>query len=239
MFLKKKISLILPVYNEEENILQSIKEIESLNLIDEIIAIDNNSNDKSEKLIKQTSAKYFLEKKQGYGAAICCGLNNSTGDLIVTYEPDNSFDFNDIPKLLRYSDQFDCVFGTRTNKEYIGENAKMNFVLRYGNILVGKMISTLFLCKKFTDVGCTLKVISRKFYEMIKNNLLVTGPENSPEIMINLIINKAKIIEVPVVYKERIGKSKITKNFYATAIVALKMIILIIKLRFKYILKKN
>ena len=66
MFLKKKISLILPVYNEEENILQSIKEIESLNLIDEIIAIDNNSNDKSEKLIKQTSAKYFLEKKQGY-----------------------------------------------------------------------------------------------------------------------------------------------------------------------------
>jgi hypothetical protein len=65
------------------------------------------------------------------------------------------------------------------------------------------------------------------------------GPENSPEIMINLIINKAKIIEVPVIYKERIGKSKITKNFYATAIVALKMIILIIKLRFKYLLKKN
>ena len=96
MFKNKKISLILPVYNEAQNIIRSIKEIESLNLIDEIIAVDNNSDDKSEILIKKTKAKYFLEKKQGYGAAICCGLKNSTGDFIITYEPDNSFDFNDI-----------------------------------------------------------------------------------------------------------------------------------------------
>lgn len=239
MFKNKKISLILPVYNEAENIIRSIKEIESLNIIDEIIAINNNSNDKSEILIKKTNAKYFLEKKQGYGAAICCGLKKSTGDYIVTYEPDNSFDYNDIPKLLRYTDEFDCIFGTRTNKKYIKNNAKMNFGLRYGNIIVAKMLSLLFSPINFTDVGCTLKVISRKFYEIIKNNLTVAGPENSPEIMINLIINKAKIIEVPVIYKERIGKSKITKNFYATAIVALKMIILIIKLRLKYLLNKN
>jgi glycosyltransferase involved in cell wall biosynthesis len=238
MFKNKKISLILPVYNEAQNIIRSIKEIESLNLIDEIIAVDNNSDDKSEILIKKTKAKYFLEKKQGYGAAICCGLKNSTGDFIITYEPDNSFDFNDIPKLLRYTDEFDCVFGTRTNKKYIKKNAKMNFGLRHGNIIVAKMLSILFLNNNFTDVGCTSKVISRKFYEMIKNNLTVTGSENSPEIMINLIIKKAKIVEIPVTYKERIGKSKITKDFFATALVAFKMIILIIKLRIKYFIKK-
>ena len=238
MFKNKKISLILPVYNEAENIIRSIKEIESLNLIDEIIAVDNNSNDKSEILIKKTNAKYFLEKKQGYGAAICCGLKKSTGDYIVTYEPDNSFDYNDIPKLLRYTDEFDCIFGTRTNKKYIKNNAKMNFGLRYGNIIVAKMLSILFLNNNFTDVGCTFKVISRKFYEMIKNNLTVTGSENSPEIMINLIIKNAKIIEIPVIYKERIGKSKITKDFFATALVACKMIILIIKLRIRYFIKK-
>lgn len=237
MFFKKKISIILPVYNEEDNIFQSIKEIESLNIIDEIIAIDNNSSDQSEIFIKKTSAKYFLEKKQGYGAAICCGLKNSTGDLIVIYEPDNSFDFNDILKLLSYSNQYDCVFGTRTNNKYIEKNAKMNLSLRYGNILFAKIISILFSYKNLSDVGCTLKVISRKYYEMIKNNLVVTGSENSPEIMINLIIKKAKIIEIPVTYRERIGKSKITKNLFATGIVALKMIILIIKLRFKYFLK--
>ena len=65
MFKNKKISLILPVYNEAQNIIRSIKEIESLNLIDEIIAVDNNSDDKSEILIKKTKAKYFLEKKTG------------------------------------------------------------------------------------------------------------------------------------------------------------------------------
>ena len=51
--------------------------------------------------------------------------------------------------------------------------------------------------------------------------------------MINLVLQKLSIVETPVTYKERKGKSKITKNFFATAFLALKMINLIIFLRIK------
>ena len=58
------------------------------------------------------------------------------------------------------------------------------------------------------------------------------GSELQPEIMIHLIKNKNKIIEIPVHYLERKGKSKITYNFNSSLAVAIRMVILIITLRF-------
>ena len=233
MYKNKKISLILPSYNEEKGITKAINEFNETKIIDEIIAVDNNSTDQTALLIKKTNAKYFLERTQGYGSAIRRGLRESSGDLLVITEPDGSFTANDLQRMLSYTDQFDCVFGTRTSKDYIEEGAKMYFLLRIGNIVVAKLLSFLFPSNSFTDVGCTYKILSRKSYNLIEKKLKVIGSELSPEIMVQIILAKQSIKEIPVTYRERNGESKITKDFISTAILALRMIYLMIGLRIK------
>ena len=239
MYKNKKVSLIFPSYNEEEGISKAISEFQNTNFVDEIIAVDNNSTDRTAELIKKSDAKYVLEKIQGYGSAIRRGLRESTGELLVITEPDGSFTAQDLERMLHFTDNFDCVFGTRTSKAYIEEGVKMNFLLRLGNIVVAKLLSILYPSINFTDVGCTYKILSRKSYDKIENQLEVVGSELSPEIMVRIILAKQTIKEIPVTYKERSGESKITKDFISTAILAIKMIKLIVLIRVKSFFKSN
>ena len=233
MFNNKTFSLVFPVYNEEINIQKNIKLFYETGIFDEIIVVDNNSTDNSKNEIKKTNAKYVSETTQGYGAALRKGMKVSNGDYIVLCEPDSTFSSKDIFKFLAYIDDFECIFGTRTTKSLIHDGAKMQFYLRIGNIFVAKILEYIFMGPTLSDVGCTFKVISRKAYQKIENNLNVVGSEFQPELMINLILKKIRILEIPVNYLEREGKSKITYNFFSSLKLALKMIILIFKLRLK------
>jgi glycosyltransferase involved in cell wall biosynthesis len=235
MFNNKSISLVLPAFNEEIHIKKNIDLFNETKVFDEIIVVDNNSTDKTEIEIKKTSAKYIRETNQGYGAALRKGMQESKGDYIVLCEPDSTFTSKDIYKFLAYIDDFDCIFGTRTTKSLIQKGAKMQFYLRVGNIAVAKFLEYVFFGPTLSDVGCTYKMISRNSYEKIKNEFTVTGSEFQPELMIRLILKKERILEIPVNYLEREGKSKITYNFFSSFKLALKMIFLIISLRIKNI----
>ncbi len=233
MFKNKTFSLVFPAYNEENNIKKNIDSFFETGIFDEIIAVDNNSTDNTKNEIKKTKAKYINEVIQGYGAALKKGMQVSKGDYIVLCEPDSTFTSKDIYKFLAYIDDFECIFGTRTTKSLIHKGAKMQFYLRVGNILVAKILEYTFMGPTLSDVGCTYKVISRSAYEKIKNNLKVVGSEFQPELMINLILKKIRILEIPVNYLEREGKSKITYDFFSSLKLALKMIMLIFSLRLK------
>ena len=237
MYKNKTISLVLPAFNEQINIKKSIEEFLETGVFDEIIVIDNNSSDNTAEEIKKTSATYILEKKQGYGVAIRTGLKNCTGDYIVMCEPDGTFQANDIHKLLSYAEQFDCVFGTRTSKSAIAKDAKMQFYLRVGNILVAKFLSYLFFGPTLSDVGCTFKLISKNSYKQMENQLTVIGSELQPEIMVHAIKNGNSIIEIPVNYLARKGYSKITYNFSSALVLALKMLYLLVSLKFRFLFK--
>jgi len=228
----KLFTIILPTYNEEENIKNFINSLEKINIKKEIIAVDNNSTDNTAIEIKKTSAKYIFEKKQGYGYAIKAGLENASGDILITCEPDGTFDANDIYKFLPYLNKFNCVFGTRTSKSLIGKRAKMGNFLRLGNIFVAKLLEYLFNGPSLTDVGCTFKAISKNSYNEIKKKLKINDSSFQPELMINLINQKFSIVEIPVSYNARIGYSKITYNFISSFKLGMKMIFLILKMKF-------
>ena len=167
------IDLILPAYNEESSIRKCIEDFESLNLFNEIIAVDNNSSDNTAKEIKKTRAKYILETEQGYGSALIRGIKESSSDIIITCEPDLTFSHLDIYKFLVYLEDFDCVFGTRTSKSMIGVGSKMYSYLRYGNIFVAKLLEYLFLGPTLTDVGCTYKAFKNKSSNNNKTNSII------------------------------------------------------------------
>lgn len=233
MYLNRRVSVVFPAYNEEKNIKTAIEEFFLHPAVDEVIAVDNNSTDRTREEILKTRAKYVYEDRPGYGSALMRGMTEATGDLIVTVEPDGTFNAGDLDKLLIYSNDFDVVFGTRTSRALIWSGAYMPFWVRLGNWAVAKQMEYLFNGPSLTDVGCTYKLIKRNAYEQIRPRLTVTGSHFSPDFMVRVLEAKIPCVEIPIHYRARVGESKITGgNAPRTIRLGFRMIGFIFKQRF-------
>jgi len=236
MYKNKKVSVVIPTYNEARSIRNIIEGFFETGFVDEVIAVDNNALGNTAEEIKKTKAVYIKESKnQGYGFALMRGMLEVKGDLIVMCEADGTFRPVDIEKLLSYSQDFDVVFGTRTSRAAIWSGAFMPFSVRFANWLWAKFIEVLFNGPVLTDVGCTYKLISRKSLEKIKPLFPISKGDGrfSPELMIWLLRQDLNIIEVPVIFKERVGESSYTGNIWKAAKLGFRMLPLIIKYKFK------
>ena len=235
----KKISLILPTYNELDSIKKVINKFSGLKIFFEIIVINNNASIGTSDEIAQTDAVEIHEKKQGYGSAILRGFYESKGDLIVVCEPDDTFVEEDIYKLLAYSDSFDVVYGSRTMNDMIWDGANMGWFLRFGNWSVAKLLQILFNTCSLTDVGCTYRLVKRSSMLKILKKSKVLSNFFGPEMMLISILLNLKIIQIPINYRERVGISSVTGSFKKAFILGLQMILLILKFRIMTVINKN
>ena len=235
----KKISLILPTYNERDSIKKVINKFSSLKIFFEIIVINNNASIGTSDEIAQTNAVEIHEKKQGYGSAILRGFYESKGDLIVVCEPDDTFVEEDIYKLLAYSDSFDVVYGSRTMNDMIWDGANMGWFLRFGNWSVAKLLQILFNTCSLTDVGCTYRLVKRSSMLKILKKSKVLSNFFGPEMMLISILLNLKIIQIPINYRERVGISSVTGSFKKAFILGIQMILLILKFRIMTVINKN
>ncbi len=237
MYKNKKVSVVIPTYNEAGSIRVIINEFFDTGLVDEVVVVDNNALGNTKEEVQKTKARLVHEPKQGYGYALMRGLDEAGGDLIVMTEADGTFQPKDIEKLLAYSNEFDAVLGTRTSRAAIYSGAFMPYPVRFGNWLWAKAIEVLFNGPMLSDVGCTYKLINRKLLHGIRKFFEHSKGDGtfSPEIMIWLLKHEKKIIEVPVIYKERVGESGYTGSIWKAAKLGFKMIPVIIKYRFKKI----
>lgn len=235
-FKKQTVSLVIPAYNEEDSIGYVIDNVLRANVaVDEIVVADNCSTDKTAEIARKKGAKVLSKPLSGYGDALKYGMDNAIGDILILSEADGSFDASDIPKILEYLKDVDMVVGSRTTKEMIEQGANMKCILRWGNIFVAKCMQLLWIYDepRFTDVGCTYRGIWRETYLEIRDNLTSVGPAFSPEMMVELLRARRKIIEIPVSYKARIGgESKHSGNFLHIMRTGLSMVAVILKKRF-------
>jgi len=232
VYKNKKISVILPTYNEKDSIRKVINDFEHLGIIDEIIVVNNNAAAGTSEEVACTKAREVLEPIQGYGSAIKRGFRESTGELVVVCEPDDTFLATDIFKFLAYSEDLDIVYGTRTVSHFIWEGANMGVFLKWGNWATAKLMEIIFNTNYLSDVGCTYRLISRRALNSILPVLCVNSNFFGPEMMIRGFQLHLKAIQIPVNYKERIGISSVTGDLKKAFVLGLKMIILIIGLRF-------
>lgn len=237
MYKNKKVSVVVGTYNEANSIRDSIDGFFATGFVDEFIVVDNNALGNTKEEIAKTKAVRVIETKQGYGFAYMRALSEATGDLIVMVEVDGTFAPSDLHKFLLYSDDFPVVFGTRTSRAAIWSGAFMPFPVRFANWLWAKMIEILYNGPVLTDVGCTFKLLNRDSLEKIKKYFPLSKGDGtfSPELMIWLVQNEKKIIEIPVIYKERVGVSGYTGSVWKAAKLGIKMLPLIFGYRFKNI----
>ena len=233
MFQRKYISLVFPAYNEEAGIEKAIDEFSRLKLFDEIIVVDNNSHDKTAQLARAKGVKMVTEKKQGYGYALRRGMQSAKGDFVVLCEPDGTFSASDTKKLLSLLSQYDMVLGTRTDKRLLHHNAHMTSFLRLGNIAVAKFLQVLFKTPNLSDCGCTFRALKKDVAKMVYQEATVGSSHFLPEMVMLAKLHNYTMKEVPVVYQQRIGISKITGSFIKSVQVGTNMVRLILSYRLK------
>jgi len=231
MWRGKRVAVIFPTYNEKDSIRASIREYLETGLVDDLIVVNNNAAEGTSEEVAGTGARELFEKKQGYGNALLCGIDNTDADLIVLSEPDGTFSGHDILKLLAYSDDIPVVFGTRTSREFIWNGANMGLFLRWGNWAVAKMTEVLFNTTILTDMGCTHRLFHREALLTIRPHLTIGGSHFGPQLLMEVVAHGIPFVEIPVNYKERVGESSVTGSFRKAFVLGMQMILLVLQYR--------
>lgn len=231
MWQGKRVSVVLPAYNEAANVDAAVADFSANEAVDEVVVVDNNSRDATAERAAAAGARVVCEARQGYGFALRRGLAEATGDYVVLAEPDGTFMAKDVLKLLAYADDFDLVLGTRTTRELIWREANMGWFLRVGNWLVAKLLQALFDAPSLSDCGCTLRLVRREVAARMLPRFTVGGSHFLPEMVCLALLDGRRIIEVPVNYRGRVGQSKITGSFENAMRVGLRMIGLVVRYR--------
>jgi glycosyltransferase involved in cell wall biosynthesis len=226
------VTVVFPAYNEAPYIRRAVEDFLASGVVDEIIVVDNNSQDATAQEASRAGARVVTETHQGYGHALRRGLREATGDLIILAEPDGTFVGKDVFKLLAYADDFEMVCGTRTTPELIWEGANMGWFLRQGNWIVAKLLMLLYNTPSLSDCGCTMRLIHRKALDRFQSQLTVGGSHFLPEMVILARKQNLRFIEIPVSYRGRVGESKITGNLKGVLRTGTRMIWLILRCRF-------
>ena len=203
-----KLSVIIPVYNEEKTIDAVIGSVQKVALKDikkEIIIVDDFSTDNTRKILlglMDSNLKiFFHQKNQGKGTAIRTGLKHVTGDIILIQDADLEYNPSEYGKLLRpiIEDNKNVVYGTRL--EYIKHNVKnMNRLHFIGNIFLTH-ITNLFYNTHITDMETGYKVFRKEVIDKIK--LKAKRFDFEPEITAKILKKGYKICEVPITFRAR------------------------------------
>lgn len=229
----KKVSVVFPTYNEKDSIRGAIRDFFSSGHVDEIVVVNNNAADGTDEEVAGTGARLVHESRQGYGHALWKGMDEAQGELIILAEPDGTFSGHDVVKLLAYSDDVPVVFGTRTAREFVWDGANMGIFLKWGNYAVGKLIEFLFNTTFLSDAGCTMKLLPRDVVRHLRPQFTVGGSAFGPELMLLVILNGYKFVEIPVNYRKRVGESSVTGNKWRAFLLGCEMIAMILRFRIK------
>jgi UDP-N-acetylglucosamine diphosphorylase / glucose-1-phosphate thymidylyltransferase / UDP-N-acetylgalactosamine diphosphorylase / glucosamine-1-phosphate N-acetyltransferase / galactosamine-1-phosphate N-acetyltransferase len=225
-FAARRISVIIPAYNEQESIAYVVRDFLRAG-VHEVFVVNNSSRDRTATIAADAGARVETVSMTGYGDTILYGLDHANGDILVVVEADFSFRARDLRKMLEYLKDADMVIGTRTTRELIEQGTNMRGAVRWGNVVVAKIVEALWWGQqpRFTDVGCTYRALWRETYETIRPFLRGVGPELAPEMMVAALQACQRIIEVPVSYHRRIGGvSKHSANYFRIARTATRML---------------
>ena len=202
------LSVVFPVYNEEENIPILLREIaaalEGRGWTYEIVAVDDGSTDRSLEVLRSSRERYpmlrvlALEKNSGQTAALDAAWRAAEGTLVVSLDADLQNDPADIPNMIQKLEETksDMVIGVRVNRQ---DSWSRKMQSRIGN-----GVRNWITGDRITDTGCSLKLVKREAIDRVR---LFTGMHR----FLPTLVRYAgyRVIEIPVNHRQRrFGTSK-------------------------------
>jgi len=227
-----KTAVIIPAHNEEQSIGKVLNDIPKS--VDEVVVVNNCSSDRTVKIAEEAGAVVLNENVLGYGAACLKGidyLKNRGYEIVVFLDGDYS-DYPDELKLLTdpiVRENYDFVLGSRVSGNR--EKGALPVQSRIGSIIAGYLIK-LFWKTKYTDLGPFRAI---KYDKLLALDMKDKWFGWTVEMQIKAAKRKYKILEVPVSYRKRIGKSKVTGTIKGSVMAS----IIIMKTIFVQLIKDN
>jgi len=207
-----RVSVIIPTYNEAQAIGRVLADLPS-DLVTEVLVVDSNSTDGTPEVAESMGTRVIREPRRGYGRACLTGLKNvQSPDVVVFLDGDYSDRPSELPLLLApiLGGQADIVLGSRLAR---GSNrGALPWHQRFGNRLAAGLIRLLYGLK-LSDLG--------PFRAARAEALRALGLEETTygwavEMVLKGALAGFRVVEVPVSYRPRIGKSKISGTIKGT-----------------------
>lgn len=209
----KKLSIVIPCYNEKNTIEKILEEVFAVNLGNtekEIIIVDDGSKDGTRDILKKLAKNknqiklIFQDTNQGKGAALKKGFLESTGDVVVVQDADLEYDPEEFKRLLYpiEREQADVVYGSR----FIG--GEPHRIIYFRNQIANKFLtflSNLFTGLNLTDMETCYKMIRGDLARKLAKDLKAQRFGFEPEITARIAKSKARVYEIGISYY---GRSK-------------------------------
>lgn len=200
----KKLSIIMPVYNERDTVESVIDMVlgAPLTLEKELIVVDDGSTDGTRDVLrglKKSGMKVVLQdRNQGKGAAIRRGLPEATGDIVIIQDADTEYDPKDYQKLVDpiLSGEASVVYGSRQ----LGDNTFSYRSFYFGGLFLSWLTNLLY-GSKITDEPTCYKVFRKDVIDSIE--LKCKRFEFCPEVTAKVLRKGIRIVERPIAYYPR------------------------------------
>jgi hypothetical protein len=205
-----ELSFVIPCLNEAQSIETVVRKafakLDELGVEGEVIVVDNASEDDSAALARGAGARVVEEPRRGYGSAYLAGLEAARGRYVVLSDADDTYDLGSLDEFLRrLGNGADLVMGSRMKGTI--EKGAMPWSHRWiGNPVLTGMLNVLFR-SGVSDAHCGLRAIRREALPRL--GLSSTGMEFASEMVIKASKRGLRIEEVPIVYRPRVGESKL------------------------------
>lgn len=237
--MKNSVLLIIPAYNEEENILNTYKQIEEYNKKNknntyDVIVINDGSTDKTEMILKENKIPYItLINNLGIGGAVQTGYKyayENGYDIAVQFDGDGQHDVNCVASIIKpiVDKKANMVIGSR----FVDKSSsafQSTFARRIGINLISFAIK-LKSGKKVYDTTSGFRAVDKKIIKKFAKLYPIEYPE--PISTVNVLFSNFKIVEIPVSMNERVGgKSSIVSWKKAYYMINVLLSILLMKRR--------
>jgi glycosyltransferase involved in cell wall biosynthesis len=224
-----KIVVIIPAFNEENAVGKVVNAIPK-DWVEEIVVVNNNSTDKTREAAEQEGALVLDQPIKGYGNACLKGIEHVKSkqekpDIIVFLDADFSDFPEQLPEVVRpiLEKEMDMVIGSRALGER--EGGSMTIPQVFGNWLATRLIK-LFYGYHFTDLGPFRAI---RWDSLMELNMQDKTFGWTVEMQVKAAKMKFNCTEVPMAYRNRIGKSKVSGTLYGTVMAGYKILYTIFK----------
>ena len=202
-----KLSVVIPVYNEERWIREIVRRVREVEIPKEIIFVNDCSTDGTRKILEEEISKYpecriiHHEKNQGKGAGLRTGIKHATGDIVIIQDADLEYNPAEYPQLIQpiLEGKADVVYGSR----FIGENHRVLYFWHSVGNHVLTLLSNFLTDLNLTDMETCYKVFKREVIQEIVPTLKQNRFGFEPEVTGKIARRRLRIYEMSISYSGR------------------------------------